>query len=179
MSDAKKIRQAALFDEKRKTLENLVVLYLTQAMLGLVSPNLRVVAVDVGPERAVVHFAFAEDRPEDREDVEDILADLDALLSNEDLPKDWTIEPAFYIGNRLGLEHPSELRRLFGVRRSLALPRGGVDERRALEHLQRQQRALQRGRGHVDAEEDDTAAGWRSHCGPSATTRIVLIAQSR
>jgi hypothetical protein len=99
MSDAKKIRQVALFDEKRKTLENLVVLYLTQAMLGLVSPNLRVVAVDVGPERAVVHFAFAEDRPEDREDVEDILADLDALLSNEDLPKDWTIEPAFYIGN--------------------------------------------------------------------------------
>lgn len=99
MSDASNIRQVALLDEKRKTLENLVVLHLTQAMLGLVSENLRAVAVDAGPERAVVHFAFAEDRPEDREDVEDILADLDALLGNENLPKGWTIEPAFYVGN--------------------------------------------------------------------------------
>jgi hypothetical protein len=92
------VSQVALLDEPHKTLENVVVLYLVQAMLGLVSSNLRAVAAEVTATRVVIHFAFAELRPVDREDVEDILADLDALLGNEDLPDDWPIEPAISVG---------------------------------------------------------------------------------
>jgi hypothetical protein len=90
--------QAAVLPEGLKSRENLVVLYLTQAMLGLVSSNMRAVAVDVKHDRLVVHFAVGEDTPEIRDDVEDILGDLDALLANENLPDDWLIESAIYRG---------------------------------------------------------------------------------
>jgi hypothetical protein len=88
-----------LLDAKHKSLENVVALALMSAMLGLVTENLRAVAIDVSPDRIVVHFAFGEIRPADREDVEDILGDLVALLSNEDLPTGWALEETLYAGN--------------------------------------------------------------------------------
>lgn len=77
-------RHSAVLREDLKSRENVFVLYLTQALLGLVSSNLRAVAAEVRPPRAVVHFVFEQLRPDDAEDVEDILGDLDALLGNED-----------------------------------------------------------------------------------------------
>ena len=96
MSDARS--QSTALDARHKVLENIVVLHLTQAMLGLISQSLQAVAVDVAPERLVVHFAYSSDAPEHRDDVEDILADLDALLDNDDVPNDWKIEPLLHVG---------------------------------------------------------------------------------
>lgn len=88
----------ALLDESHKSLENVVVLYLVQAMLGLVTPNLRAVAVDVSGDRLVVHFAFVDLSQVDHDEIEDIICDLDALLCNEDLPDDWLIETELHEG---------------------------------------------------------------------------------
>jgi hypothetical protein len=110
------VRQRAALNSEHRTLENLVVLYLTQAMLGLVSTNLQAVAVEVRTDRLVVHFAFREDRPDDGEDLEDILADLDALLDNEDLPDDWTIESVSYIGSADATWPGHAFRRVYEVK---------------------------------------------------------------
>lgn len=80
------------------TLENGVVLQLTQAMLGLVSADLRGVAIEITPERLIVHFEYARDSAENRDDVEAILGDLDAMLYDTHLSEDWRIEPAVHIG---------------------------------------------------------------------------------
>ena len=82
-----------------------MVLYTMQSMLGLVGPQVQAVAVEIGPQRGVVHF-FAFERLSDaeREDVEDLMGDLDALLGNEDLegewslPADWKLESALHVG---------------------------------------------------------------------------------
>ena len=57
MSDENRL-QPALLDDDHKTLENIVVLHLSQAMLGLVSTNLRAAAAEVTSDRLVIHFAF-------------------------------------------------------------------------------------------------------------------------
>ena len=81
-----------------------MVLYTMQSMLGLVSPQVQAVAVEIGPERGVVHFAFERLSDAQREDVEDLMGDLDALLGNEDLegewnlPADWKLESALHVG---------------------------------------------------------------------------------
>ena len=108
----------ALLDESHKTLENIVVLHLVQAMLGLVGPNLRAVAAEVTPTRLVVHFAFAEIETEDREDVEDIIGDLDALLDNETLPDVWPIETSLYVGGADDAWPGINARRVYETRRS-------------------------------------------------------------
>ena len=90
--------QAALLPEERKTRENLVVLYITQAMLGLISPSVRAVAVDACRDRLMVHFAVKDDSTQLREDIEDILGDLDALLYNERIPDEWTISHEVHVG---------------------------------------------------------------------------------
>ena len=47
----------------------------------------------------VVHFALEQLGEAERDDVEDILADLDALLDNEkDLASAWKIEPSLHVG---------------------------------------------------------------------------------
>ena len=89
---------SAVLRDEHKSVENLVVLYITQAMLGLTSPPINAVAVEVTPERLVVHFALAELDGEIEDDIETMLGDLDALLYNEDLPKDWKIESRAHVG---------------------------------------------------------------------------------
>lgn len=88
----------ALLDDSHKTLENIVVLYMVQAMLGLVGPNLQAVAVGVTPAGLTVHFAFREIGEDEREDAEDIADDLGALLDNEQLPAGWRITTELYTG---------------------------------------------------------------------------------
>ncbi|MDA0169710.1 hypothetical protein OJ998_11500 [Solirubrobacter taibaiensis] len=88
----------ALLDDSHKTLENVVVLHLVQSMLGLVGPTLNAVAAEVTPAGLVVHFAFSTIGEAEREDVEDVIGDLDALLDNETLPARWPITSELYVG---------------------------------------------------------------------------------
>jgi hypothetical protein len=105
--------QRALLESRHKTLENMLVLYLTQAMLGLVSSNLQAVAIEVRPNLIHVHFVFREELADDPDDVEDILGDLDALLYNERLPDKWKIEPVVYHGGPDGNWPGYRLRRVY------------------------------------------------------------------
>ena len=62
--------------------ENYVVAQTAQALLGLVSPRLRAVAVqtDADREQVLLYFAMSECEDEDREDVSDVAFELDVLL---------------------------------------------------------------------------------------------------
>jgi hypothetical protein len=55
-------------------------------MLGLIGPSVEAVAVEVRPERLIVHFALERLSDAEREDVEDVLGDLDALLDRKTSP---------------------------------------------------------------------------------------------
>ncbi len=65
--------------EQARTAENYQVLMVTQAMLGLISPNVRAVSVVVEEEKVTIHFVLMEDRPEDREAIDDIVVDFAAF----------------------------------------------------------------------------------------------------
>jgi len=92
--------QRALLPDEAQGRENVVVLYLVQAMLGLLSPTVLAVAAEVRRDGLIVHFALEQLGDAERDDVEDILADLDALLENEkDLPTAWKIEPSLHVGS--------------------------------------------------------------------------------
>src|SRR5688572_6544281 len=59
-------------------LENLQVLRLVQAMLGALSPNFKAVFISCG-DGVVLRFVLGEDRAEDREEVDDIVLEFEAL----------------------------------------------------------------------------------------------------
>lgn len=60
--------------------ENRQVLCLVQAMLGLITPNIRAVALQMRPEgRVEAWFVVERDDPETTEDLQDIIADFEAL----------------------------------------------------------------------------------------------------
>ncbi|WP_232616682.1 hypothetical protein [Leptospira weilii] len=60
--------------------ENQQVLNIVQAMLGNISWNVRAVSLVCNNEASVVlHFVLAEDQPEDREEIEDIGFEFEAL----------------------------------------------------------------------------------------------------
>ena len=96
--------QRAALPLRHRELENVVVLYATQAMLGLIGPSVEAVAVELRPERLVVHFALGRLTDAERDDIEDVMGDLDALLGNEDLngewklPAHWRVEPELHVG---------------------------------------------------------------------------------
>jgi hypothetical protein len=60
--------------------ENRVVLMVVQALLGLVSPVFRGVAVEIDGETVTVHFAVAALSEEITEDVQDVIGDVEGLL---------------------------------------------------------------------------------------------------
>jgi hypothetical protein len=60
--------------------ENTVVLAVVQAMLGLVSPALLGVAVEIDGETVTVHFAVPGLNEELTADIEDIVGDVEGLL---------------------------------------------------------------------------------------------------
>jgi hypothetical protein len=59
---------------------NHVVLMTTQAMLGLISPAITAVAIDAKPDHVIVYFAVNGLTDGVREDIEEIVTDLDAFL---------------------------------------------------------------------------------------------------
>jgi hypothetical protein len=61
--------------------ENSMVLYLSQALLGAVFPNLVAASVEVRPSDVVAHFRVASPPdPADLEDLEDIEVDFNAFV---------------------------------------------------------------------------------------------------
>jgi hypothetical protein len=56
-------------------------------------------------------------RPVDQEDIEDILADLDALLYNEPVPTAWAIEPEIHVGGPDESWPGCDFRRVFETKR--------------------------------------------------------------
>lgn len=60
--------------------ENHVVLMVGQALLGLVSPEMRGVAVEFDGESVTVHFAVTQLDDELREDIDEVVADVEGLL---------------------------------------------------------------------------------------------------
>ena len=60
--------------------ENQVVLYLVQALLGLVSTNIYAISVEVRPAFIALHFAVRSNSEEFGEDLSDIIFELDALF---------------------------------------------------------------------------------------------------
>ena len=62
--------------------ENAQVVNLVQAMLGLVSPALRLVTLEVAPGGIVtIRLLLEHDEPDDIEDIEDIIFEFEALQS--------------------------------------------------------------------------------------------------
>ncbi len=59
--------------------ENSQALSLVQALLGAISPNMRAVALVTRDSRVTLRFLLAEDWEEDREEVEDIAFEFEAL----------------------------------------------------------------------------------------------------
>lgn len=65
--------------------ENYVLVSAAQAALGVIPTEMKAIFVEASPGRATVHFVVvegAEDRV--REDIEDMLGDLESLLSDAD-----------------------------------------------------------------------------------------------
>lgn len=60
--------------------ENRVVLYLVQALLGLVSSTMRAISVEVYPSLVVIHIAAHSHSEELDEDLSDIRFELEALF---------------------------------------------------------------------------------------------------
>ena len=65
-------------------LENRVVLMVVQALLGSISPKMTAVAVDVSPDLVTLYFWVKNIDASIKEDVDDAMAELDAIFDNKD-----------------------------------------------------------------------------------------------
>ena len=61
--------------------ENLQVIQLSQALLGAVSNNMRAVSININ-EGIEVYFLLEYESPNDREEIEDIIFEFEALQEN-------------------------------------------------------------------------------------------------
>ena len=66
-------------DPEELAAENAHVLNLVQAMIGLISPNMRAVSVELAGRGVRLHFLLAEEDGADREAIEDIIFEFEAL----------------------------------------------------------------------------------------------------
>lgn len=75
--------------------ENRVVLAVVQALLGFVSPILRGVAVEVDGDTITVHIAVAKLEESVKEDIQDVLGDVEGLL----WPETPNVHSRIYVGS--------------------------------------------------------------------------------
>ena len=69
-------------DEERVLLRrNYLLLQTAQAALGLISADMLALAVEPRPDALVIHVAVSRETPELTEDLDDIVADLEAFLA--------------------------------------------------------------------------------------------------
>jgi hypothetical protein len=78
--------------------ENDVVLATVQAMLGLVSPDVHGVAVEIDGDSVTLHLAVARADGEIREDINDMVGDLEGLL----WPERVEVTPRVHVGSTNG-----------------------------------------------------------------------------
>lgn len=78
--------------------ENEVVLELVQNLIGLISPNMSAVSVEVGPpgEKITVYFALKAESEEDRDTIDEVPTYLAAGLGHFELP----IETNIWVGSK-------------------------------------------------------------------------------
>ncbi|WP_409463235.1 hypothetical protein [Amycolatopsis sp. GA6-003] len=60
--------------------ENVLVLQVVQAAIGLISAKMQAISVQMDDENVIVHFAVRQLTSEIQEDIDDIMSELDALL---------------------------------------------------------------------------------------------------
>jgi hypothetical protein len=89
---------------KDVTSENAVLLQALQASHGLISADMRAIAVQMIPDGVVLHFAVNRETDELKEDVDDILFEMDAFLETRVLLKAG-IHLGYPDGNRPGRRH--------------------------------------------------------------------------
>lgn len=66
--------------------ENRLALYVVQALIGMITPNYFAVSVRFEQGRIVVVFWLRERSAETDDDIEEIIADVDAYMGNEECP---------------------------------------------------------------------------------------------
>jgi len=59
--------------------QNMVVTMLTQALLGAITPNFRMVAINLKQEPWALRFVLERDEAEDREEINDLLGDFESF----------------------------------------------------------------------------------------------------
>lgn len=65
--------------------ENMFVIYVVQAMIGAISPNMRAVSLQIVPAGAHLQFLLEHEDALDREEIEDILAEIEAHDTGEEV----------------------------------------------------------------------------------------------
>lgn len=75
--------------------ENQVALDLMQVLLGVLTPNIRGVSFTHKNRKVTVHYLLEKDSAEDREEVEDMLAEFEALQPG---PFDISYDISIYAG---------------------------------------------------------------------------------
>ncbi len=80
--------------------ENLVVLQVIQALLGLISKNMKAISVRVLDSRIILYFALEGKLEDDDEEIQDIMFELDAIFGGS-----VQVDVEIYIG-LAGLDWP-------------------------------------------------------------------------
>lgn len=83
---------------------NLQTVALSQALLGAVSPNFRQVALDRRDEEWSLHFVLERDDPIDREEIEDVVTQFEAVQEG---PIPLSVEVAVDAGDLAWPEAPA------------------------------------------------------------------------
>ncbi len=75
--------------------ENRVVLMVMQALLGLVSPTLRGVAVEIDGAAVTIHFVVSNLSEAVQEDIDEVVGDVEGLL----LPDEPEVRSRIFVGS--------------------------------------------------------------------------------
>lgn len=65
--------------------KNQIIAMLTQSMLGTISDNFRLIAVDLEQPVLKIHFILSEDLGVDREEIEDIMSNFEVCMMDVDI----------------------------------------------------------------------------------------------
>ena len=65
--------------------KNKIIAMLTQSMLGAISNNFRLIAVDLEHSLLKIHFILSEDSDVDREEIEDVMSNFEVCMMDVDI----------------------------------------------------------------------------------------------
>ena len=70
-------------EEVGLNLENELIVHLIQAWIGLISPNIQAISLELVGSSVTLHFSIRESNEETDEDISDILTEFDILVPRE------------------------------------------------------------------------------------------------